>query len=113
MGLGVMLTVLLAQTPSPVPIGPCLHEAAILYEPTPTVYPPGLPKGTVVFAVVTVTVGPDGSVQKAIMYKSTGTPDGDKEALRIARTTTYTPKVVDCKPTAGIYRLRVDFTPPQ
>jgi TonB family protein len=86
----------------------CSREAAVLNEPI-AAYPSSAPKGFVVFAIVNVTVGPDGVVQMASMYKSTDAPDGDKEALRVARATIYSPKLVDCKPTTGTYELRIDF----
>lgn len=109
MMLSGLLSILLAQAmPNPAATNACLHEAAVLHAAT-AVYPVSVPKGVLTYAVVTVTVGPEGVVQKAVMYKSTATPDGDKEALRVARESTYTPKVVDCKPTTGVYRFRVDF----
>jgi TonB family protein len=110
--LAVVFASLLAQAaPAPVDTGQCLHEATVVNEPA-AVYPASFPKDAWMFAIVTVTVGPDGTVQSAVMFKSTGTRDGDAEALRVARATTYSPKIVDCKAATGKYLLRVDFTPP-
>ncbi len=35
----------------------------------------------------------------------------DQAALRAARESTYSPKLVDCSPTTGDYLFRADFQP--
>jgi TonB family protein len=60
---------------------------------------------------VEVTVGPSGNLVGAKVYKSAGNMSIDQAALRAARASTYSPKLVDCQPTTGDYLFRADFTP--
>ena len=60
---------------------------------------------------VEVTVGPSGNLVTAKVYKSSGNMSIDQAALRAARQSTYSPKLVNCEPTTGDYLFRADFQP--
>ncbi len=60
---------------------------------------------------VEVTVGPSGSLEGATIYSGSGNSAIDREALRVARESTYRPKIVNCEPTSGSYLYLVDFVP--
>ena len=60
---------------------------------------------------VKVTVGPSGNLIGASVYKSSGNMAIDQAALRAARESNYSPKLVDCQPTQGDYLFRADFQP--
>jgi TonB family protein len=64
-----------------------------------------------VTAEVEVTVGPSGNLISAKIFKSAGNMAIDQAALRAARQSTYSPKLVDCQPTQGDYLFRADFQP--
>lgn len=110
---GVLLTFLLAQVtapPSPLPTGPCLHEATILMPVMPE-FPPSLHPAGPFTVEATVLVGPDGSVESATISHSSGYSAVDAAVIKAARTSTYSPKVVDCKPVEGRYLFRADVKP--
>jgi TonB family protein len=58
-----------------------------------------------------VTVGPDGKPQDVSIYKSSGNGAIDREALRAAQASTYSPKVINCKPVIGQFLFRAEFNP--
>ncbi len=60
---------------------------------------------------VEVTVGPSGNLVSASVYKSANNMAIDQAALRAARQSTYSPKLVNCSPTTGDYLFRADFQP--
>jgi TonB family protein len=60
---------------------------------------------------VEVTVGPSGNLLGAKVYKSSSNMAIDQAALRAARESTYSPKLIDCAPSQGDYLFRADFTP--
>jgi protein TonB len=60
---------------------------------------------------VEVTVGPSGNLIDAKVYKSSSNMAIDQAALRAARQSTYSPKLVDCQPATGNYLFRADFQP--
>ena len=60
---------------------------------------------------VEVTVGPSGNLVGAKIYKSSSNMAIDQAALRAARESTYSPKLIDCAPSQGDYLFRADFTP--
>ena len=60
---------------------------------------------------VEVTVGPSGNLVSAKVYKSSSNMAVDQAALRAARQSTYSPKLIDCSPTTGDYLFRADFQP--
>ena len=60
---------------------------------------------------VEVTVGASGNLVSASVYKSSNNSAIDQAALRAARQSTYSPRLVDCNPTTGDYLFRADFQP--
>ena len=60
---------------------------------------------------VKVTVGPSGELVSEEIYQSGHNAEIDREALRVARASTYAPKLVNCAPTTGDYLFDVEFTP--
>ncbi|MBV8721080.1 MAG: energy transducer TonB, partial [Candidatus Eremiobacteraeota bacterium] len=64
-----------------------------------------------VTAQVEVTVGPSGNLINATIFKSTNNMAMDQAALRAARQSSYSPKLVNCQPVQGDYLFRVDFNP--
>jgi TonB family protein len=58
-----------------------------------------------------ITIGPSGNIQDAEISKSSGNDAIDQAALRAARQSTYSPKLVNCQPTTGSYLGRFDFQP--
>ncbi len=61
---------------------------------------------------VEVTVGPSGNLIGVKVYKSSSNMAIDQAALRAARQSTYSPKLVDCAARrTGDYLFRVDFQP--
>ncbi|MGA8533097.1 MAG: TonB family protein [Candidatus Tumulicola sp.] len=62
--------------------------------------------------LVEVTVGPSGNlVGTPSIYKTSGNMSIDQAAIRAARASSYSPKLVDCNPATGSYIFRADFTP--
>jgi TonB family protein len=57
--------------------------------------------GPDLFAIVAVAVAPNGSVEKAKVYRSSGNLLFDQASVIAARRSTYKPKLVDCKPVEG------------
>jgi periplasmic protein TonB len=64
-----------------------------------------------VTAEIKVTVGSSGNLEAAAIYKSSGNSAVDQAALRAARQSSYSPKIVNCEPAAGDYLFRADFQP--
>jgi TonB family protein len=60
---------------------------------------------------VEVTVGPSGNLVEARVVKSSGNLSIDEAALRAARESTYSPKLVDCNPVQGNYLFRAKVQP--
>ncbi len=61
---------------------------------------------------VVVTIGPDGQLVNATIASDPSHNSAiEHEALRVARTTTYAPHLVDCKPVTDDYRYVIDFNP--
>ena len=60
---------------------------------------------------VEVTVGPSGNLVGTKIYKSSNNMAIDQAALRAARQSSYSPKLVDCQPVEGDYLFRADFQP--
>ncbi len=60
---------------------------------------------------VEVTVGPSGNLVSASVYKSSNNMSIDQAALRAARQSTYSPKLINCSPATGNYLFRADFQP--
>jgi TonB family protein len=60
---------------------------------------------------VEVTVGPSGNLVDAGVIKSSGNLSIDEAALRAARQSTYSPKLVECNPVQGNYLFRAKVQP--
>ncbi len=75
--------------------------------------PPELPKGLKLDGVVTgssrVTVGPTGKVVSARIQRSSGNAAVDQTILKAAKSSTYSPKIVDCKAVQGTYLFFAQF----
>jgi TonB family protein len=78
--------------------------------PPPTEYQSEVTSPTLV--AVAVTVDADGSVIGASIYKSSGNEKLDKAALIAARSSSFSPRVVDCSPMRSNYLIRIHFAPP-
>ena len=65
-----------------------------------------------VTVLVKVTIGPDGKLQHASVYKSSGSSDIDVAAIFAAEGSTYLPRILQCKPVTGDYIAREDFVEP-
>ncbi len=66
-----------------------------------------------VTVLVQVTISPSGSLQGAKIYQSSNNMSIDQSALSAARQSTYSPKIVACKPVEGTYLFRAQFDPNQ
>ena len=61
--------------------------------------------------LVDVTVEPDGHVSKALVQQSSHNFAVDQAAVKAARASTYSPKIVGCQAMTGIFIFRADFRP--
>jgi TonB family protein len=61
--------------------------------------------------LIEVDVAPNGALKSARVYKSSGNRDADLAALKAARASMYSPKVVNCHPIEARYLFRADFAP--
>jgi protein TonB len=115
MTFAVLLMLLLAQaTPSPAPTptpGPCFHDAQVVKPayPVPTADVPS--DGQPLYAAVSVLIGPDGKIEKATIYKSSGNLGFDTASIRAARQSVFKPKVVNCQPVEGTAFFLTSLTP--
>jgi TonB family protein len=62
--------------------------------------------------VVEVTVAADGSVKRAVIWKSSGYGAADAEALAAVHLNIYSPTVVHCKKVDADYLWTSTVTPP-
>jgi TonB family protein len=60
-------------------------------------------------AAIHVVLDPQGHVTDASVAQSSGNAGLDATAMQMARSATYTPHYVDCKPVAGAYTFTVKF----
>lgn len=103
----LLLLALVTPLPSPTATyDKCSHDAQILkpanLDPldfSMSLVPVG---GEDYFAIVAVTVAPNGSVKKAKISSSSGNITFDQASIHAARRSTYGPKMVDCVPVEGI-----------
>ncbi|HEY2475310.1 MAG TPA: energy transducer TonB [Candidatus Cybelea sp.] len=74
---------------------------------------PELPHGMTASgsASVEVIIGPDGHVMSTTLIKSTGNSTIDHAAVQAARNSSYSPKIVNCKPVQGKFVFHTDFRP--
>lgn len=66
-----------------------------------------------VTVLVQVTISATGSLQSAKIYQSSNNMSIDQSALSAARQSSYSPKIVNCKPVEGTYLFRAQFDPNQ
>lgn len=100
-----------AETPKPACANP--NVEATVTNPVQPDYPESardLGLGAV-SVEIEVTVGPSGNLVSATVYKSASNMAIDQAALRAARQSTYSPKLINCQPTTGNYLFRADFQP--
>jgi protein TonB len=64
-----------------------------------------------VIVLVEVTIGPSGALVDATVSQKSGNMAIDQAALRAARQSQYSPKLVNCVPTTGSYIFKADFDP--
>ena len=112
MTLAIILTLILAQvsplpSPSPTP-SECSHDADVADAAKPDDTMPDTEGDA--FAIVAVQVAPDGTVEKAKIYRTSGDLLFDQASVRAARKSKYKPRVVDCKPVEGIVYFRTSRT---
>lgn len=60
-------------------------------------------------AQVRVTLQPTGAVEAVAIYRTAGNPALNREALRVARQSTYRAEIRNCVAVAGDYLFTVDF----
>lgn len=101
-------------TPSPTQRPSCAvpnADAATKGEPVQPDYPDiARQQGLAGTTQVKVALDAKGNVTDVSVYKSAGAAVLDQAALKAARQTAYTPEIVDCVPTGGVYLFRADFT---
>ncbi len=56
-----------------------------------------------VYTSVLVTINPDGTVKKVVLFQPSGRANSDEYALQTAQAAKYRPKMVNCKPVIGNY----------
>lgn len=66
---------------------------------------------TTVQVLVAADIGPSGNFIGGYIVKSSRNTAIDEAALDAARASTYSPKVVNCKPVRGSYYFRITFDP--
>lgn len=74
---------------------------------------PALPHGVKArgSATVRVTIAPSGSVLRASVWKTSGSPQIDQAVLDAAKGSKYSPQLIDCKAVEGAYLFHADFAP--
>ncbi len=61
--------------------------------------------------IVAVTIAPNGHVTNVKVQRSSGNAAIDDSVVAAARSSTYSPKLVNCTPVEGHYLFRADFQP--
>ena len=108
--LAVTLPLLLAQAaPNPTPSS-CQAETGLLKADYPKDFSPP-EEGGALAATLSVAVGPDGKVEKVSIIKSSGDFSFDMASIRAAKSSFYSPKLVDCKPVEGTFLFKTSLTP--
>lgn len=64
-----------------------------------------------VVVYVQVTVNPDGTIARAVITQSSNNSAIDQAALRAARTSTYSPKLVGCNAVTGTNVFPINMIP--
>ena len=89
----------------------CNADARIVRSAPPSWPESAMHDGGGPFSVtIDVTVAPSGALAGAIVRKTSGRADVDNASLAAARSSTYAPKMVDCKPVQGTYPFRAVFS---
>jgi TonB family protein len=108
--IAVTLSLILAQAaPSPT-ASPCQAETGLVKAEYPRGFDPP-EEARPLSATVFVVVGSDGKVVAAKILKPSGDFSFDAASIRAAKSSTYTPKLVDCKPIEGTFLFRTSLTP--
>lgn len=95
-------------TVAPVGGTPCNHEASVTHAAAP-IYPDPSIWLRGAYVLVQVSLDATGALSDASVVSSSGYDLFDGAALTAAQDSTYSPQVVNCKPTAGKYAFRVEF----
>jgi len=82
----------------------CYRDATMVSAARPNIYPQGSRA-----ALILITINRDGSVKNASVAESSGDFEFDQEGLRVARTSKYSPKYLNCVPVEGTYSFRARF----
>jgi TonB family protein len=100
-------------TAAPSPACSVPNASAAVLQQAPAYYPDSARFLNLGPAVVTVsvTVDANGRMRSASIVKSSANLALDQAALRAARNSTFSPKVVDCTTVEGIYFMRVEIDP--
>jgi TonB family protein len=113
--IGIVLALLVTGAAIPIPsatASTCPTTQVEVIKAARPDYPLELGRNTPPFVVeVAVTVNPDGSIKGTKMWQSSGYPAADAATVKAARETTYSPKMVNCKPVEGAWLFRADFAP--
>jgi TonB family protein len=76
---------------------------------------PKVPHGTnlkgTVSVIIVVTIASSGNVVHLSIRKSSGNEQIDRAVAVAAQHSTYSPKLLNCKPIEGTYLFRADFQP--
>jgi TonB family protein len=84
------------------------RDARVLRAVSPT-YPATVNKWPATNVIVEITIGTDGRVRAARIFKSSHNSAIDQSAVASARQTTYHPKIIACKPTERDYLYSAEF----
>jgi TonB family protein len=113
LGLAIVAAPSLIASAQPSPTAaPCTspHVNARVVNVVQPAYPMSVRiRGVAGFVQVKVTLNEAGAVVAASVYKSSGEQELDEAALLAARSSTYSPEVVDCQAVRGIYLFRAEF----
>jgi len=94
-----------------VPANPCEADAYVTNPVQPNFPRSARSIDHPITSEIVVTVAPSGRLETARVYRSSGYPDADSEALRAAKASSYAPKVIHCRRVEGRYLFRADFDP--
>jgi len=91
----------------------CNHDAYVVKQAAPPDPAPGafwdMARGAGKTAIVSVTIGADGALQRAVILVSAGSLAFDKAAIQAAVMSKYSPRVTNCRPVVGTYSFKVTF----
>lgn len=105
-------------TPAPTPAATAMAQACLAHDispavaatPPPVEIPPQTRASKVSgTAAIRIEIGPQGNVTSAAVSQSSGSTGLDAVAMQMAKSATYTPALVKCKPVASTYTFTVKF----